>query len=800
MYQSPQLKSYPDSKIEMETIQSSSTAAIIRKSRYGLLLSTETSGSVVSNGYDSLAQVAFSMRRIGEGAFMPYQRFGYAPSGDLLVMDTYTNKTDVVSEFYAYDMLGNRIATTDALGNTVYRAFDPFGNLISEWGATYPVRYTYDTQNRRTSLSTTRDGDTWDETRWVYDAATGLCTAKVYADGSQITYTYTPDGLPLRETKRDGDWKENVYNTKRQLVGFVSNDGKQDAAMQRDEFGRITSESNAVAFTEYYLDDQFGATNEIRNVDGVSASFVRMFDANGQLVRFERVGGESVRYAYVSHGALASVSNNAVRADYSFTTDLLNAGYNLVVYGGSAFTHEIHRDTYLRDNILAVTNRYCGSIRGLTYSYDALQRPVLRNNDTFGYNSRGEVAFSRGDAKNAEYSYDHIGNLMSDFSVSITNVYTANNLNQYASILRSSATPREINPQYDLDGNMTQHGDWSYIYDSACRLTSLSSNNILVASFVYDTQSRRVRKVTASGTHCYFYDGQLLVYEHMTKRDGSIIEIDYVWGKDISGTRDGACGIGGLLYMKCNGVMYIPFYDAYGNILGYTDAQGNAVAEYAYNAFGDLIAKSGSTADEFTFRFSTKYFDSESNLYCYEYRYYKPDLMRWLTEDPIAEEGGLNLYGFCGNNPVCRYDKDGKAYFAYRPLDNSVTHMTGIIAASSEFMKKKNWVVAHEQLIFEDGGAPVNIGYYNAPIGDNNPRQDEFHFQVQYVPIEAKGAYNDCVMREAVKNVVPRSYNLWTWAGRSTGQYNCQDYADDLRSEYYRLLLDVKIRCKCNLK
>lgn len=39
-----------------------------------------------------------------------------------------------------------------------------------------------------------------------------------------------------------------------------------------------------------------------------------------------------------------------------------------------------------------------------------------------------------------------------------------------------------------------------------------------------------------------------------------------------------------------------------------------------------------------------------------------------------------------------------------------------------------------------------------------------------------------------------------TLSGRSAGQYNCQDYADDLRSAYYKLLLDIKIRCKCNLK
>ena len=64
---------------------------------------------------------------------------------------------------------------------------------------------------RRTSLSTKRDGSIWDVTRWIYDAATGLCTSKIYADGSRITYTYTPDGLPLRESKRDGDFTSDIH-------------------------------------------------------------------------------------------------------------------------------------------------------------------------------------------------------------------------------------------------------------------------------------------------------------------------------------------------------------------------------------------------------------------------------------------------------------------------------------------------------------------------------------------------------------------------------------------------------------
>ena len=73
---------------------------------------------------------------------------------------------------------------------------------------------------------------------------------------------------------------------------------------------------------------------------------------------------------------------------------------------------------------------------------------------------------------------------------------------------------------------------------------AVSSNNTLVAAFAYDTQGRRVKKVAADGTHRYFYDGQLFVYEHITRPDNTVSEIDYVWGNDISGTRDSACGIG----------------------------------------------------------------------------------------------------------------------------------------------------------------------------------------------------------------------------------------------------------------
>ena len=81
-------------------------------------------------------------------------------------------------------------------------------------------------------------------------------------------------------------------------------------------------------------------------------------------------------------------------------------------------------------------------------------RHTSPTSDVFGYNERSEVIFSRGDAEDAEYSYNEIGNLVACSSASITYHYVANNLNQYTTILRASASPREINPQCDLDGNL----------------------------------------------------------------------------------------------------------------------------------------------------------------------------------------------------------------------------------------------------------------------------------------------------------------------------------------------------------
>ncbi len=283
-----------------------------------------------------------------------------------------------------------------------------------------------------------------------------------------------------------------------------------------------------------------------------------------------------------------------------------------------------------------------------------------RNADTFGYNERGEVVFSRRGAESAEesYEYDDIGNLLNSVSAGVvTNSYTANELNQYTSILCASAPLRE--PTYDLDGNMLSDGTLSFTYDYAGRLETVSSNGVTHVTNFYDAKSRRVRKVTQEATTTFFYDGWNIVEERVAYTNGTATTIHYYWGKDISGSLQGAGGVGGLLYLTVDGIIYIPCYDNNGNITRYLDQNGSTVAQYTYDAFGKLIAKSGPLADFFRHRFSSKYFDPESGLYYYGYRFYNPILMRWLSRDPIDEEGGLNLYAMCENQMVFQIDAFG---------------------------------------------------------------------------------------------------------------------------------------------
>jgi RHS repeat-associated protein len=82
-------------------------------------------------------------------------------------------------------------------------------------------------------------------------------------------------------------------------------------------------------------------------------------------------------------------------------------------------------------------------------------------------------------------------------------------------------------------------------------------------------------------------------------------------------------------------------------------------AAYEYSPFGEILRAGGSMAKANPFRFSSKFTDDESGLIYYGHRYFSPELGRFINRDPSEEQGGANLYSFCGNNGVSAWDRLG---------------------------------------------------------------------------------------------------------------------------------------------
>ena len=196
-------------------------------------------------------------------------------------------------------------------------------------------------------------------------------------------------------------------------------------------------------------------------------------------------------------------------------------------------------------------------------------------------------------------------------------------------------------------------------------------------------------------TVLFVYDGWNLIEE---LDEAGATTASYVHGLDLSQSLQGAGGIGGILARIDHGASksHIYFYDANGNVGQLVDsADGGIVAAYEYAPFGGLTSSMGSYAEVNPFRFSTKYADDVAELYYYGYRYYSPVLGRWVSRDPIGEEGGLNLYGFVGNEPVDSVDPYGNA--AYEIADKFDEYYDESLLALDVWVKRGGcyaWVVA----------------------------------------------------------------------------------------------------------
>ena len=199
-------------------------------------------------------------------------------------------------------------------------------------------------------------------------------------------------------------------------------------------------------------------------------------------------------------------------------------------------------------------------------------------------------------------------------------------------------------------------------YDYRHRRTSKAVQRLNVTIALPPSPPVELREWKTLEMRTFVYDDWNLIHETVYTVDSSVTnvtEIQYFWGLDLSGTLQGAGGVGGLLAVSRTGQLYFPAYDNNGNVTKYIDESGNIVAAYEYDDFGRTIAQSGPLADVFRHRFSTKYHDPETGLYYYSLRFYNPISMCWINRDPLEEDGSVNLTAFLENDALVSIDPLG---------------------------------------------------------------------------------------------------------------------------------------------
>jgi RHS repeat-associated protein len=302
---------------------------------------------------------------------------------------------------------------------------------------------------------------------------------------------------------------------------------------------------------------------------------------------------------------------------------------------------------------------------------------------TYTYDNIGQLQSAVGSGgqstENLGYLYDTAWNLNKRTNAGTPTTFAVDGKNQLTSVGGLSCS-------YDNNGNLTTRVPVSmcyiyYTYDDENQLVSVATDtggtpaaSRWRSDFTYDGRGRLRKRADytwytggsgswyPSGEVRYVYDGMRAIQE---RNSGNTPTVAYTRGSDLSGSLEGSGGIGGLLARSVYSGGAWGSHNCYqadgnGNVTVLVDSGQALSAGYRYNPYGAVIGLSGGAmTNQNVYRFSSKEQMPNSGLYCYGYRFYDPNLQRWLNRDPIGERGGMNLYTFVDNRPVGGLDHLG---------------------------------------------------------------------------------------------------------------------------------------------
>jgi len=530
---------------------------------------------------------------------------------------------------YSYDRQGRQVQVVQG-GSTTRRWLDVAGNRLGEsytGGPLAGLRLTnqYDHFMRRTNLAVLNSqGAVLASTAYGYDEASRL--SRVNSGTVAAGYSYLANSPLVGQ------------------IGFTNNGAWRMTTTQAyDDLNRLTeissapSGSAAVSFSyDYNL-----AHQRVLRREGDGSYWRYEYDALGQVRSGKKywadgtpVAGQQFEYAFDDIGNRVWTGAGG---------DEGGTGLRPVSYNANAL------------------NQY--TTRTVAGAVDVLGIAFATNSVTVN----GQSVYRKGEYFRKELSVD---NSSAPVWTSITVAATGQ-----ASVSGQALVPKAQEPfWHDADGNLLSDSLWTNLWNAENRLVLTESaagvptGARLRETWSYLPDGRWIERIvlTNSGsayhpawTNRYVWDGQVLlaILDHANG-----LVMSFVRGLDLSGSMDGAGGVGGVLAVtfRSNGT-HFACYDGNGNVMALTDAAtGASSAVFEYGPFGEPVRVTGPAAAAMPLRFSTMVEDEVTGDRKYLFREYRPSLGRWLSRDPIEEKGGFNLYGFNYNNPIQFYDADGR--------------------------------------------------------------------------------------------------------------------------------------------
>ena len=526
---------------------------------------------------------------------------------------------DGVKEGYEYTPAGQVSRTIDGNGNAVQYRYNSLGKIserIDQLGDTETFRYD---EEGNLSLHIDRDGRQLQRAcnvfgQPVYEKATD-------AEGKHTnisTWHYDSLGRVTRAVC-DGKSYEYIYDAHGNLKEKRSN-GKRLVSYTHDRAGQITEIRDPAGVSTRYEYDILGRRSRIFNDDGLEVRYG--YDALNRISRIHYGNGVETAYTYDGDGNIRTLETRAgedVLLSFAYRYD--GNGNRTAKTGTQATLGGITSEITTGNNAL-----------DLSYAYDV----------------RGQLLEERRNGTSVCYAYDKAGNRIRKTDVQGEIRYLYNAKNQL--IAEESPADRK-QFSYDRQGGIIEEknaaGIRLFSYNSRHQQTRVEIENGNVQENRYDAEGLRFELLeNGRRTSFVYHNGELLQEEGREEQGTS-----YHLGAGMEAFRRGQ----ELSYYQRDEQLSTVFV---------TDGQGEIRNSYQYDAFGIPLETTEQLNNRI--RYTGQQYDELTQQYYLRARYYNPVAGRFMQED-VYQGDGLNLYAYCGNNPVVYDDPSGYARKACPP-------------------------------------------------------------------------------------------------------------------------------------